>query len=87
VGGDQADNTAGVAGAVYVFVRSGPIWSQQAYVKASNTDANDQFGITVALSGDTLAVGARFEDSAATGVGGDQADNTAPNAGAIYVYR
>ena len=43
------------------------------------------FGTSVALSGDTLAVGADGEDSAATGVNGDQADNSAPEAGAVYV--
>jgi len=75
--------------AVYVFARdSGGIWTQQAYVKASNTDANDLFGLSAALSGDgnTLAVGAVDEDSAATGVNGDQADNTQRNAGAVYVF-
>ena len=38
------DNSADNAGAVYVFVRSGGSWSQQAYVKASNTDTGDVFG-------------------------------------------
>ena len=69
----QADNSAGNAGAVYVFVRSGTTWTQQAYLKASNTGVSDQFGYSVSLSGDTLAVGAFSEDSAATGVNGNQA--------------
>jgi len=88
IGGNQADNTAADAGAVYVFARSGLIWAQQAYVKASNAGAFDQFGISIALSqdGNTLAVGANGEASAATGVGGNQADNTAPGAGAVYVF-
>jgi ABC-type Fe2+-enterobactin transport system substrate-binding protein len=86
VNGNQADNTAFRAGAVYVFVRTGTTWTQQAYVKASNTGASDSFGTSVALSGDTLAVGATGEDSAATGVNGNQADNAAPDAGAIYVF-
>jgi cysteine-rich repeat protein len=88
IGGSQADNSAGNAGAVYVFTRSGTTWSQQAYVKASNTDAFDQFGQSVALSSDgsTLAVGAFLEDSAATGIGGDQVDNSLANAGAVYVF-
>ena len=85
VNGDQADNGADNSGAVYVFVRSGSTWTQQAYIKASNTDANDNFGRSVALSGDTLAVGAYLEDSAAPGVNGDQADNSAAIAGAVYV--
>ena len=88
IGGDQTDNTASWAGAVYVFARVGTTWSQQAYVKASNPGANDYFGYSVALSadGNTLAVGAIFEDSAATGTGGNQSDNTAENAGAVYLH-
>jgi hypothetical protein len=88
IGGNQADNSAESSGAVYVFVRNGSRWSQQAYVKASNTDAGDQFGWSVALSRDgrTLAVGAQTEGSAASGVNGDQADNSAGDAGAVYVF-
>jgi cysteine-rich repeat protein len=87
-GGDQADNTAPSAGAVYIFVRSGSTWVQQAYLKASNTEAGDQFGSSVALSADgsTLAVGAIGEDSSATGVGGDQINNNSSSSGAVYVF-
>ena len=87
-GSAQADNSADASGAVYVFVRNGTRWSQQAYVKASNADAGDQFGWSVALShdGSTLAVGAQSEAGAATGVNGDQADNSAADAGAVYVF-
>jgi endonuclease/exonuclease/phosphatase family metal-dependent hydrolase len=46
------------AGAVYVFVRSGTTWSQQAYLKASNAEASDHFGYSVAISGETVVVGA-----------------------------
>jgi hypothetical protein len=88
VGGDQASDAAPGAGAVYVFALSAGVWIPQAYVKASNTTGSDQFGASVALSGDgsTLAVGARFEGSASVGVGGEQASNTAPGAGAVYVF-
>ena len=87
IGGDQDDVSASGAGAVYVFTRDAAgVWSQQAYIKASNTDAGDEFGTSVALAGDTLAVGARREDSAGTGVGGDQDDDSIPNAGAVYVF-
>ena len=88
IGGDQDDNNAGAAGAVYVFTRSAGAWSQQAYVKASNTGDLDEFGASVALAGDgnTLAVGARREDSSATGINGDEADDLASFAGAVYVY-
>jgi len=79
---------ASESGAVYIFTRSAGTWSQQAYVKASNTGAGDLFGWSVALSGDggTLAVGASVEDSAATGIQGDQANNSASAAGAVYLY-
>jgi len=88
IGGDQADRSAPDAGAVYVFVRSGATWQQQAYIKASNTGGNDQFGTSVALSADgsILAVGAAGEASAATGVGGNQSNIGAPGAGAVYVF-
>ena len=86
VNGNQADNSAGGAGAAYLFVRGGTTWNQQAYLKASNTDAGDQFGVSVNVSGDTVVVGANQEDSSATGVDGSQADNSFGNAGAAYVF-
>jgi hypothetical protein len=87
VNGNQADNSASFSGAAYVFVRSGTSWSQQAYLKASNNEAGDQFGSSVALSGDTLVVGTQGEDSNAVGVNGNQADNSASFSGAVYVFR
>jgi hypothetical protein len=60
---------------------------QQGYVKASSTNTDANFGVSVALSGDTLAVGAYGEASNATGVNGNQADNSAPNSGAAYVFQ
>ena len=88
VNGNQKDESAWDAGAVYVFVRSGGRWTQQAYIKASNAQTSDRFGISVALSGDgnTLAVGATLEDSGARGVGANQGDNSADSAGAVYVF-
>jgi hypothetical protein len=91
VNGDQADNSMEQSGAVYVFARTGAVWSQQAYLKASNTgeaEEGDQFGFSLALSddGNTLAAGAISEDSADAGVNGNQADNSASSAGAVYVF-
>lgn len=88
IDGNQSDNSAADAGAVYVYVRSGGVWTQQAYIKASNTGGGDRFGFSLALSSDgsTLVVGAYLEDSVAIGIGGNQADNTAADAGAVYVF-
>ena len=86
VNGDQSKNLASDSGAAYVFVRSGTNWSQQAYLKASNTGANDLFGYVVAISGDTIVVSAPLEASSATGVNGNQSDNSMPVAGAVYVF-
>jgi hypothetical protein len=88
IGGDETNNSAQSAGAAYLFTRTAGVWSQQAYVKASNTDPLDAFGFSVSLSGDgdTLAVGAYTEDSNATGVGGSEADNSQTNPGAVYLF-
>jgi trimeric autotransporter adhesin len=87
VNGDQADNSAGSAGAVYVFQRIGILWTQQAYVKASNTGPLHQFGTSLAIVGDTLAVGAPSEASGARGINGNQLDNSYIHAGAVYVFQ
>ncbi len=86
IDGNQADNTGQLSGAAYVFVRSGTTWSQQAYLKASNTGSGDYFGNSVAIDGDTVLVGASGEDSNASGIDGNQADNSAANSGAAYVF-
>ncbi len=87
VGGSEIDNSVVDSGAVFVFRRRGSRWMKDAYIKAFNTDAYDEFGYSVALSGDTLAVGAPLEDSQATGVDGGQNDNSATDSGAVYIYR
>jgi hypothetical protein len=86
VNGNQNDNSVPYAGAAYVFVRTGTNWSQQAYLKASNTRIYHVFGISVGVSGDTVVVGAYGEDSGAIGVNGDQYDTNAPDSGAAYVF-
>ena len=88
INGDEDDNSLYNSGAVYVYVRSGDDWAQQAYIKASNPGQSDMFGLSLALSvdGNMLAVAAPWESSAATGVNGDQNDNSIPQAGAVYVF-
>jgi hypothetical protein len=79
-------------------------WAQRAYVKASNTDAFDFFGGAgggpsgIAIDGNTLVVGASDEDSCATGINGNQNDNSCTGfpfpehdsflfgSAAVYVY-
>ena len=89
VGGVENNYAAAASGAVYVFLRTGSTWTQEAYLKASNTGAGDLFGLAVSLSADgtRLAVGAPNEDSSAMGVGGDQASNATSNSGAAYVFQ
>jgi hypothetical protein len=88
IDGDQTNNGASSAGAAYVFVRNGTTWgSQPVYLKASNTEEGDEFGISVAISGDTIVVGAHQEDSAATGVNGNQGNGAGgAGSGAAYVF-
>jgi len=73
-------------GSAYVFVRSAGVWTQQDQLRASDAQAGDNFGVSVAVSSDTVVVGAPFEDSSASGVDGNQADNSASNSGAAYVF-
>lgn len=86
VGGNQSSTGFGSAGAAYVFTRSGSTWTPQAYVKASNTDAGDGFGVSLTLDGDRLVVGASNESSSASGINGNGADDSLAQAGAAYVY-
>jgi hypothetical protein len=76
------------SGAVYVYARSGNTWVAQAYVKSSNPGASDYFGSSTSLSADgaVLAVSAQGEASAASGIDGNQADNSLDQAGAVYLF-
>ena len=88
VNGNQNDNSIDGSGAAYVFVRNGGNWVQQAYLKASNPSMSAEFGHAVAISadGNTVVVSAFWEASNATGVNGNQADDSIPQAGAAYVF-
>ncbi len=87
VDGDANNDNAFGSGAAYVFVREAGVWTQQAYLKASNTDQEDGFGSTVAIAEDIIVVGAPGESSNAQGVDGDQRDNSIDSAGAAYVFK
>jgi hypothetical protein len=62
-------------GSAYVFTRAGAVWTQQAQLIASDGAAGDEFGVNLAVSGDTALVGARRDD-----VGGKM------NQGSAYVF-
>lgn len=86
----SANNSAVLAGAAYVFHRTGSNWEQQAYLKASNIESQDEFGKSVSISGDTIVVGAVGEDSNQTTITNGStasANNSASNSGAAYVYQ
>ena len=84
IDGDATDNSLQNAGAAYVFHRANGVWSQQAYLKASNPDHSDAFGAQVAISGlgTAIVISAPLEDSS----GPDQSDNTIMDSGAAYVF-
>ncbi len=84
--GDQTNDAAPVAGAVYIFERSGAAWTQKHYLKASNAQASGVFGSSLAMSADLLVVGSRGEASKASGVGGDMTDRSLKGAGAVYLF-
>lgn len=88
INGNQSNNGALNSGAVYIFTRSSGVWVQQAYIKAFNTETNDNFGSALSLraDGSRLVVGASSEDSNAIGIGGNQADNSQSGSGAVYSY-
>ena len=88
VNGDEANipESAYMVGAVFVFTRDGQGWSQQAYLKASNPDDYDQFGFSVAAGESAIAVGARWEAGAGSGIGADPTDDSAQTSGAMYVF-
>ncbi|MGI8788500.1 MAG: FG-GAP-like repeat-containing protein [Pyrinomonadaceae bacterium] len=74
VGAQFDGTTASQAGAAYVYVLSGGIWTQQAVLLANDGAAADRFGYSVAISENTIVVGAYTDDSPLS------------NAGSAYVF-
>ena len=90
VGCEGDDELESESGAVYVFVRTNNLsWSQEARIKASNPGDSDLFGSDVALSGDgqKLIVAAKGEAGDIAGINVLETDDSAPNTGAVYIYR
>ena len=86
----SGNNSAADSGAAYVFKRTGSMWSQEAYLKASNTDAGDNYGAKVAINLDTIVVSADFESSNQTTItngSSSSSDNSLTSSGAAYVYK
>ena len=88
IDGGQDDNSIDNSGAVYVFGRTGITWSQEAYLKPSNTQLEGGFGSNVALSGDgnTLAVAASLERDGATGINPVTGETVVFESGAVYLF-
>jgi len=96
---DNSDNgsitdagTASNSGAAYVFKKDGENWVQDAYLKASNAEADDFFGNSVAVSEGLIVVGGRGEGNSSTAI--DNSDNgsitdagTTSQSGAAYVFK
>ena len=66
-----------IAGQVYIYTRSGSVWTEEATITASDKAANDYFGASVSLTSDgtRLAVGAY--NKTVSGITG---------AGKVYIY-
>jgi hypothetical protein len=63
VGAYLDDNTVTDGGAAYIFTRTGTTWTEEAKIVASDRANNDYFGYSVAISGDTVIVGAWRDDN------------------------
>ena len=78
VGAQWEDAGGSTAGAVYVFGRNmggADNWGEAKKVTASDAQAGDLFGGSVSISGDTIVVGAFFEDAGGA------------NSGAVYLFQ
>jgi hypothetical protein len=69
VGAVYDDTAAGQTGSVYVFTQSGGTWSQQSHLLGKDAGADEQFGVFVSISDDTVVVGAQYDSSAAEDAG------------------
>ena len=69
IGSPYDDDVGAYTGSAYVFVRSGSVWTQQAKILPSGAAAGDYIGDAVFVSGDTLFVGAPFDNDHGVGSG------------------
>ncbi len=71
VGAAYDDQNGYASGSVYVFVRNGNTWTEEQKLTASDAAVEDNFGVSVGISGDTIIVGTYVDD---------------PNLGAAYIF-
>ncbi len=74
IGAPFDDDKGKNSGSAYIFTRTGNTWQQQAKITAKDGSEGDVFGISAAISGDTILVGA------------DLNEEKGFNAGAAYVF-
>src|SRR3990167_2440021 len=63
VGSPYDDNVGVDSGSAYVFARNGERWEQQAKLTASDAAIYDNFGYSVAISGDVAIVGSLYDEN------------------------
>lgn len=59
------DDAGSYSGSAYVFARNGATWAEEAKLTASDAAADDLFGASLSLSGNTAVVGAPGDDDGA----------------------
>lgn len=81
-------NVVASSGACFVFTRasSGGNWAENSVIYASNRQSNDKFGAAISVSGDALSISSTTESSNATTINGDQTNDDATFAGAVYDF-
>ena len=62
IGAYGDDDNGGESGSAYIFDFSGGVWGQTTKLTASDGVVDDQFGISVSLSGDRVLIGAWGDD-------------------------
>jgi hypothetical protein len=86
VGADASRRDGAYSGAAYLYAREKADWKLSAYLKAANANSNDMFGFSAALSGETAIIGAIWESSNASGLNGNQDNNSLGSSGAVYMF-
>ena len=81
IGASGDDDNGADSGAAYVFTKANRVWSQVAKLTASEGEALDYFGQSVAVSGDTVLVGAPFDDREET-----DTVTALEDSGSVYVF-